>query len=1020
MAANEDAWLDQLDEASRTVGDLVSRVEVVELYKRAITAEPWSNKLWLAYCEWFWSLHTDCQNGDAGWPEEEQLFGQEEFSLETALGVWQDGAKATKYRLNDSHELWNRWISIEEEQLALNPSPERIERVRNLYLDRLQIPHAAWDETSSKFSQFITKYDEPAWESTMVQVTKLAQTAKDLYSKREDHESSLRKAGDSESLTAAMRSYLDWEIRQSVIKTKKGQPATPPILCVALFERALTSTPLRLDSSTWEDYLTFLSTSENSQDELIPSPLQVVQRAVRHCPWSGTLWARYILTAESEKLPFEVMEQIKHAATNTRELDRDGMEGVIEFYVAWAGYLKRRTMGDAAEEDIDIAEMGFPSALESIQEWGQRRDGSDWKGDPLFRIERIFIQYLTQRGSYEEARGYWRRLVKTHGDSYEFWQQYYLWEMTIRTPTSEAPALATAVLVQAVHRHGLDWPEKIMEMYLRHCNLHEDVESLVKARSTVYRLSKGVTKRREKEATEAAAFYAQPQVQDEAPVDESPPSASKRKREETPGEVDGNASKKVKSSVETEAMREQNLKRDRENTTVIITGLPTESTQTKVRQYFKEYGHINTITMKPEPDRFSATALIEFRTPDEALSALLRDGKYFGDRQIHVQPGTRLTLFVTNFPPTADDAYLRKLFKDCGEIFSIRWPSLKFKTTRRFCYISFRTQQEAAAATQMDGHSLGGVYKLSAKYSDPSNKKDREGAMAEGREVHITGLDFELTEDDLKEVFGKYGNVERVRILRNFSGGSKGAGFVSFEKKEEATAALELDKTKVKSRVITVEMSAGKNFKPTATIKGSSASPAPEGDGMSIASPSPAPDNHHGPSKAEIENRTIALMNIPDTVNDARIHALASQYGEIVKLVLRHDHQGATVEYADVASAGKAALGLEGKEVVDGRKIRTGSVRDLFAQKDEIKTDKILVGKENKKAQSGFMQQSAPVRRPGAGGRGGLGVKRGLGFAAPKAAAAPSKEGETNGNGEKAKPKSNADFKAMFVSGGTQ
>jgi len=1025
-AVTEDEWISLTDEASRVAGDLVSRIEVVELYERATTAEPWSNKLWLAYCEWFWSLHTDCQNGDAGWPEEEQLFGQEQFSLETSLNVWQKGAEKTKYRLNDSHELWNRWISIEEEQLALSPSPERIERVRSLFLDRLQIPHATWEETSSKFSQFITKYDEPAWESTMVQVTKLAQTAKDLYSKREDHESTLRKAADNESLSAAMRSYLDWEITQALRKTKKGQPATPPILCVALFERAVTSTPLGLDSSTWEDYLTFLATSDALPDLHDSSilPLPIVERAVRHCPWSGTLWARYILTAELEKLPFEDMEQIKHAATNTRELDRDGMEGVIEFYVAWAGYLKRRTMGDTTEEDIDIAEMGFPSALESIQEWGQRRDGSEWKGDPLFRIERIFIQYLTQRGSYEEARGYWRRLVKTHGDSYEFWQQYYTWEMTTRAPTSEAPALATTVLVQAVHRHNLDWPEKIMENYLRHCNLHEDVESLVKARSSVYRLSKGVARRREREAAEAAALYAQPQIKEEAPVEESPSSASKRKREDTPGETDGNASKKVKNSVETESMREQNLKRDRENTTVIVTGIPPESTQNKVRQYFKEYGHINTITLKPEPDRLSATALIEFRTPEEALSALLRDGKYFGDRQIHVQPGTRLTLFVTNFPPTADDAYLRKLFKDCGEIFSIRWPSLKYSTSRRFCYISFRTQQEAAAATQMDGQSLGGIYKLSANYSDPSNKKDREGAMAEGREVHITGLDFDLTDDDLKEIFGKYGKVERVRILRNFSGRSKGAGFVSFEKKEEATTALELDKTKVKSRVITVEMSVGKNFKPTATITGTSASPAPEGDGMSVASPSPAPDSHHGPSKVEIENRTIALMNIPDTVNDARIHALASQYGEIVKLVLRHDHQGATVEYADVSSAGKAALGLEGKEIADGRKIRTGSVRDLFAQKDEIKTDKILVGKENKKAQSNFMQQSAPVRRPGAGGRGGLGVKRGLGYAAPKTAPAAVKQEETNGNGngngEKPKPKSNADFKAMFVSGGTQ
>lgn len=1016
----EDAWLALVDEASRTAGDLVQRVEVVELYKRAIAAEPWSNKLWLAYCEWVWSLHTDSQNGDAGWPEEEQLFGQEAFSLETSLDIWQQAAQATQYRLNDSHELWNRWISIEEEQLALAPSPERVQRVRALFLDRLQTPHATWEETSSNFSQFVTKYDEQAWESTMVQVTKLAQPAKDLYSKRADYESNLRKAGDRDSLIAAMRAYLDWEITQIYKKSKKGQPTTPSILCVALFERALSSTPLGQDAATWEDYLTFLSGADAAQASPLPSVLSVVQRAVRHCPWSGNLWARYILTAELENLSFEHMERIKHTATNTRELDRDGMEGVIEFYVAWAGYLKRRTMGsDVAEEDIDVAEMGLPSALESIQEWGQRRHGAQWKGDPLFRIERIFIQYLTHRGAYEEARGYWRRLIQTHGDSYEFWQQYYLWEMTTCGPTSKAPQLATAVLVQAVHRHNLDWPEKIMEMYLRHCNLHEEVGVLVKATATVYRLSKGVTKRREREAKEAADLYAQPQAVEEAAVETSPSGASKRKREETPGDAEGSVKKKAKSAEENEALREQNLKRDRENTTVIVTGIPLETTQTKVRQYFKEYGSINQITLKPEADKLSSTALIEFRTPEDAQSALLRDGKYYGDRQIHVEAGTGLTLYITNFPPTADDHYLRELFKDSGEIFSIRWPSLKYNTTRRFCYIAFRTRQAATAATEIDGHSLGGVYKLVAKYSDPLNKKDREGAMAEGREVHITGLDFTLTEDDLKEVFGKYGKVEKARILSNMNGGSKGAGFVSFEKKEEATAALELDKTKLKSRVLTVEMSAGKNFKNTATTKGSSLSPAPEGDGDSIAS-SPGPNGHantHGPSKVDISNRTVALMNIPDTVNDARIRAIAEKHGEIVKLVLRPEHQGATIEYTDIASAGRASLALENHEIAPGRKLRTGSVRDLFATKDEIRTDKILVGKDNKKAPPNFMQPAAPVRRPGAGGRGGLGVKKGLGFAAPKPAAA-----DTNGTGnaEGKKAKSNADFKAMFVSGGTQ
>jgi RNA recognition motif-containing protein len=999
----EDGWLALVDELSRIAGDLENRVGVVEQYKRAIAAEPWSNKLWLAYCEWVWSLHTDCQNADAGWPEEEQLLGQELFSFETAIDVWQQGAQATQYRLNDSHELWNRWVSIELEQLGASPDEQNIDRVQQLFLDRLQVPHAAWDETSQMFSTFISKYKEAAWEATMVETTKLAKTAKDLYSHRETHELKLQRAvesGEIEAVKAGMRSYLEWEVTQASKRNKKGVPTSPLILCVALFERALSSTPLGLDPAVWEDYIVFLSTSKKElQDSQLPTILPVIQRATNHCPWSGTLWARYILCAESETLPFSTMEQIKHAATNTRDLDRDGMGSVVEFYIAWSGYLKRLTMADGAtDEDIDVAEMGLPTALEDVQQWGKRRHGKEWKGDPLFRIERIFIQHLTQKGSFEDARAIWRKLVKTHADSYEFWQQYYLWEMTARVSTAP-PANATAVLIQAIHRKTLDWPEKMMEVYVGHCNNYEDVDGLLNALTSVHQLSKQVAKRREYEAAQYAQQQPEVPVQ-EAVESESPSGASKRKRESE--DTDGAASKKVKSEDQA-ALREQHLKRDRENTTILVTNLPAEVTQNKTRQYFKEYGHIKSMTLKTESDKLSSTALIEFETPEEAQSALLRDGKYFVDKQIQVAPGTGLTLYVTNFPPTADDPYLRKLFKDCGEIFSIRWPSLKFNTHRRFCYISFRTTEAAAAATQLDGQSLGGIYKLVSKYSNPANKKDREGAMAEGRELHITGLDTSLTEDELKEVFSKYGNVEKVNILRLLGGESKGAAFIAFEKKEQATTALDLDKTKLKSRVLNVEMSVGKNFKLSATSlgKASSASPAPEADGDSVMSPSPAPDGYqnthaqHAPSRTEITNRTITLMNIPDTVNDARVRVLAETYGEIVKLVLKPDHQGAIIEYVDAASAGKA----------------------------EFKTDRIQTG-QPKKAAPAFIQPSAPVRRPGPGGRGGLGIKRGLGYSKPAAAASGSSattREAVNGNGsENKKPKSNADFKAMFLKGETQ
>ena len=1026
----EDGWLSLVDEASRTASDLEQRIGVVELYKRSIAAEPWSLKLWLAYCEWVWSLYTDCQTADAGWPEEEQVLGQELFSLETALDVWQQGAHATQYRLHDSTELWNRYISIELELLSKSPTREYIERVRKLFLERLQIPQATWDETSQMFSTFITRYDEPSWEATMVQAAKLSEGAKNLYAKREKHETELERVqstGDLEAEKVTMIDYLDWETKQARMKPKKGALASPLILVVALYERALSST-LGSDPAIWQDYIVFLG--QHTQTHL-PSVLSVIARAIQHCPWSGTLWSQYIITAESEKLPYSDIESIKHAATNTRDLDRDGMEGVVLVYVAWCGYLTRRaSLPGASDEDIDVAEMGLHTALESVRDWGQRLHGKkDYKGDPEFRIERIMIQYLTQKGSAAEARGYWQRLVETHASSYSFWQQYYLWEMTVHS-TKSPPALATAVLNQAVHQQTLDWPEKMMEMYLRHCTVYADSKSLITAINTIHWLSKNVARRRQREAAEAAEVYAQQQPATVESAEQSP-GASKRKRETVPDEIDGVPNKRAKNveqELDQEAAREQHLKRDRENTTVLVTNLPPQVTQTKVRQYFKDYGHVNSITMRTEDDELSSMALVEFRSNEDVQSALIRDGKYFGEKQIKVEPATGLTLYVTNYPPAADDSYIHDLFKNCGEIFSIRWPSLKYNTHRRFCYVTFRHQAAAAAATHMNGQMLPGGFKLSALYSDPSRKKSREGPTAEGRELHVTSLDNALNEDDLKAVFEKYGSIEGVRLLRTMSGESKGAAFIVFKKKEDASAALTLDKTKLKSRVMTVELSIGKNFKPTATSKGTSASPAPDTDGNSVASPSNTSEAHinsdaqHRPSATEISERTIALMNVPDTINDARIHAIAEPFGSIVKLVLRPDHQGATIEYADAMSAGRAALALENYEIAPGRRLRTGSVKDLYREEDEIKTDRIQVG-QGKKQPGNYIRPTAPVRRPGAGGRGGLGTKRGLGYAAAKAAGPSGSSagvGGTNGGRsaeESVAPKSNADFKAMFLSG---
>ncbi|KAK4109161.1 hypothetical protein N656DRAFT_359842 [Canariomyces notabilis] len=1056
----EDNWVEYVDQQLREANDLEGRVRVVESFQRATQAEPGSLKVWMAYCEYFWSLYTDCQPGsDAGWPPDEQQIGRETFTLDAALNLWQQGYEAVQYRLSDSHELWNRWVSLEMELLRRTATEAGIRRITHLFKNRLVVPHATWDATSQMFSNFLSEYNRQAYESEMAQVTKNARDAKRLYDLRDPWETKLQlaeKARDAAALRAIMTDYLNWEIRQT--KAKKDAVANFQI-CLGLFSRALTGI-LASDEDTWLNLAVLVSTShtdlKNGRSQipssLVPNMLDVLQRAVRHVPWSGPIWARYILTAEEVGLPFTDIERIKHAATNSAQLDRNGMAGVLDMYAAWCGYLKRTAMNpNASEEAVDVAEVGLPSALEDVKHWGKRKYGEAYQGDPDFRLEKIFIQFLTEKkDDIEGARAVWDELsrIELHANSYDFWLNWYLWEMVVfatarsktRSPTPatvaqglRVPTFATRVFTRALKVRTLDWPERIMEVYLNHCNDYELAETLREAQDTIYKTRKGVAKRREREAAQAAEqaaqFAANHQVAQEVqPMDhvmadaadaaDAASPGSKRKREATPGE-DESGNKRPKS----ETSREE-LKRDRENTSVFVTNLPTDATQTKLKKFFREYGHINNIDIQKQDD--AAVALVEFRSPDDARSALLRDGKYFDDRVVQVTAATDCTLYVTNYPPEADERYLRNLFKDCGEIFSIRFPSLKYSTKRRFCYMTFRERASAAAATKLDGKPLdGGKYKLLAKYSDPLAKQNRQGAQAEERELHVINLPRNASEEDVHGLFVKAGNVVSVRVPRNMAGQSHGTAFVVMETREQAQAAIRtLDKLIFGNHPIKVEVSRPPTAKTTATSRTMDGTKS-GATGSEAGSPSPGPSTSAAaPTPAEIAARTIAVLGIPDTMNDARVRSvlapLAGGQEKIVKLVLHPKHGGAVVEFADATTAGKTALAVEGYELDGGVKLRTGTVTELFKSKAEKKADSAgSTGAGKKPATAAELMPPPPtVRRPlmGAVGRGG---KRGLGFLPKKDGSMNGTESNTAGSltGTGVGSKSNADFKRMFLGG---
>jgi RNA recognition motif-containing protein len=78
--------------------------------------------------------------------------------------------------------------------------------------------------------------------------------------------------------------------------------------------------------------------------------------------------------------------------------------------------------------------------------------------------------------------------------------------------------------------------------------------------------------------------------------------------------------------------------------------------------------------------------------------------------------------------------------------------------------------------------------------------------------IYVGNLHYGLSEDDLKNVFLEYGDVDSVKIITDkFSGRSKGFGFVDMPNDEDAQRAIdELNDSDLKGRNMKVNQARAK------------------------------------------------------------------------------------------------------------------------------------------------------------------------------------------------------------------
>jgi RNA recognition motif-containing protein len=72
--------------------------------------------------------------------------------------------------------------------------------------------------------------------------------------------------------------------------------------------------------------------------------------------------------------------------------------------------------------------------------------------------------------------------------------------------------------------------------------------------------------------------------------------------------------------------------------------------------------------------------------------------------------------------------------------------------------------------------------------------------------IYVGNLPYSVTDDDLRNLFGEFGDVAAAEIIKDkFSGQSKGFGFVEMPDQSDADAAIKtLNENEIKGRKLTI------------------------------------------------------------------------------------------------------------------------------------------------------------------------------------------------------------------------
>ncbi|KAF2276665.1 polyadenylate binding protein [Westerdykella ornata] len=150
-------------------------------------------------------------------------------------------------------------------------------------------------------------------------------------------------------------------------------------------------------------------------------------------------------------------------------------------------------------------------------------------------------------------------------------------------------------------------------------------------------------------------------------------------------------------------------------------------------------------------------------------------------------------VFIKNLDQAIDNKALHDTFAAFGNILSCKVAQDEHGNSKGYGFVHYETAEAANRAISSVNGMLLNEKKVFVGHHIP--KKDRmskfEEMKANYTNVYVKNIDQEVTDDEFRQLFEKYGQITSASIARDDQGKSRGFGFVNFVQHDDAAKAVQ-------------------------------------------------------------------------------------------------------------------------------------------------------------------------------------------------------------------------------------